>query len=185
MVHLLAPAPPPPPPPPPPLLRLDYSTQAAPRLSPLRQSASLTRRTSWFGPASSFPAFPPCVLLLSLPGVNLRRRKKKTQPSLSSASNLPSLFSSPGTIGFRAVPVNSPPSPARVEQQQLGNIWPPQSARLPVPPPARLGSLLWKLVESLPSFVSEGGGRKTRRTGRRKRGETLLSVSAASGKESD
>lgn len=65
-----------------------------------------------------------------------------------------------GTIGFRAVPVNSPPSPARVEQQQLGNIWPPQSARLPVPPPARLGSLLWKLVESLPSFVSEGEGKK-------------------------
>lgn len=82
-----------PPTPPPPLL-CDYSTQDAPRRSPLsrsplRQSASLTRRTSWFGPGFFFfPAFLTlslcvCALLL-LPGVNLRRREKKTYPSLSS-----------------------------------------------------------------------------------------------------
>lgn len=51
--------------------------------APLRQSASPpTRRTSWFGPASS--SLPSVLLLLLLPGVNLRRREKKTYPSLSS-----------------------------------------------------------------------------------------------------
>lgn len=73
------------------------------------------------------------------------------------------------------MPVNSPPFPARVEQQQLGNIWPPQSARLPVPPPGRLGSLLWK-VSLVLSSEGTGGFRRWKRG----RHWTVLPVSAAS-----
>lgn len=145
------------------LLQLDYSTQAAPRRSPLarsplRQSASLTRRTSWFGPASSFlPSHCVCCCCCCLVSTYADERRH-IPPSLLLEGRFQFAFTFllAGTIGFRAVPVNSPPFPARVEQQQLGNIWPPQSARLPVPPPARLGSLLWKLVQSQSSFVSEG-----------------------------
>lgn len=82
-----------------------------------------------------------------------RRRHIPPSPLSEGRFQFAFTFLLAGTIGFRAVPVNSPPfsfffffSQHRVDQQQLGNIWPPQSARLPVPPPARLGSLLWKLV---------------------------------------
>lgn len=135
----------------------------ASRHSPLRQSASLTRRTSWFGPASSFlPSHCACCCCCCLVSTYADERRRHIPPSLLFEGRFQFAFTFllAGTIGFRAVPVNSPPSPARVEQQQLGNIWPPQSARLPVPPPARLGSLLWKLVESQSSFVSEGKKKK-------------------------
>lgn len=134
-----------PPPPPTPSLQLHYNTHTAPRRSPLsrsplRQSASLTRRTSWFGPASSSPCLLGCallLLLLLLPGVNLRRREKKTYPSLSSVGGpLPICLHFPPRrhhwLPRRASQLASFSQP-RVEQQQLGNIWPPQSARLPVP----------------------------------------------------
>lgn len=132
----------------------------AARHSPLRQSASLTRRTSWFGPASSFLSSRCVCCCCSCLVSTYADERRHIPPSLLFEGRFQFAFTFllAGTIGFRAVPVNSPPFPARVEQQQLGNIWPPQSARLPVPPPALLGSLLWKLVESQSSFVS--GGKK-------------------------
>lgn len=137
-------------------------------------------------PSFLFPAFSLCVCCcccccccLVSTYADGRRRHIPPSPLSEGRFQFAFTFLLAGTIGFRAVPVNSPPSPARVEQQQLGNIWPPQSARLPVPAPARLGSLLWKLVQSQSSFVSEG---KKRGFWRRKRGRrwTFLSVSAAS-----
>lgn len=112
-------------------------------------------------PSSFFPAFSQCVCCcccccLVSTYADGRRRHIPPSPLSEGRFQFAFTFLLAGTIGFRAVPVNSPPSPARVEQQQLGNIWPPQSARLPVPAPARLGSLLWKLVQSQSSFVSEG-----------------------------
>lgn len=107
----------------------------AARHSPLRQSASLTRRTSWFGPASSFlPSRCACCCCSCLVST-YADETRHIPPSLLFEGRFQFAFTFllAGTIGFRAVPVNSPPFPARVEQQQLGNIWPPQSARLPVP----------------------------------------------------
>lgn len=113
----------------------------------LRQSASLTRRTSWVGPAaSSLPSH--CALLLCVRLVSTyadeSTRYIPPSPLSEGLFQFAFTFLLIGFIGFRAVPVNSPPLPARVEQQQLRNIWPPQSASLPVPPTAHLGSLLWK-----------------------------------------
>ncbi len=145
-----------------PLLRLDYNTHTAPRtLSTLSLSAAPVRLTDsqnqlvW--PSSFFPSCllgcaplppppppppppplpPPLLLLLLLPGVNLRRREKKTYPSLSSVGGpLPICLHFPPRrhhwLPRRASQLASFSQP-RVEQQQLGNIWPPQSARLPVP----------------------------------------------------
>jgi len=127
VVHLLTSAPPPPPTPP--LLRLDYSTQAAPRRpplsrSPLRQSASLTRRTSWFGPASSSSSSSSFSSSSSLPSHCARcrcccclvstyaeERRRHSPPSPVCEGRFQFAFTCllACTIGFRAVPVNSPP----------------------------------------------------------------------------
>lgn len=65
----------------------DLTTVPRPHRAALRslalRCASPPRRTSRFGPASSFlPSHCVLLLLLLLPGVNLRRREKKTYPSL-------------------------------------------------------------------------------------------------------
>lgn len=70
----------------PPLHSLNYITQVAPRHSPLVAApvrlADSQNQSVW--PCFFSSAFSPCVLLLLLPGVNLRRREKKTYPSFSS-----------------------------------------------------------------------------------------------------
>lgn len=106
-----------PPLPPPAPLQLDYSTQAAPRRrrsplsrSPLRQSASLTRRTSWFGPASSFLPFSLCVCAAVVVAWCQPTQTREEDISLPlfcwrAASNLPSLSSSPAPLA--SVPCQS------------------------------------------------------------------------------
>lgn len=62
--------------------RLDYITQAAPRRSPLRQSASLTRRTSRFGPASSpLPSHCACCCCCCLVSTYADERRRHSPPS--------------------------------------------------------------------------------------------------------
>lgn len=72
------------PPPPPVLTTLPRSHRA--RHSPLFAApvrlADSQNQSVW--PCFFSSAFPPCVLLLLLPGVNLRRREKKTYPSFPS-----------------------------------------------------------------------------------------------------
>lgn len=164
MLHLLTSAPPPSPPLL--LLRLDYSTHGAPRLSPLsrsalRQSASLTRRTSRFGPASSFlPSHCACCCCCCcLVSTYADERRRHIPPSLLLEGRFQFAFTFllAGSIGFRAVPVNSPPFPS----PELSSNSSETSGRRrvldsPSPPPARLGSLLWKLVQSQSSCVSKG-----------------------------
>lgn len=76
VAHLLAWAPPPS------RSRLHYPGGTAPLSAAPVRLADSQNQSVW--PCFFSPAFPLCVLLLLLPGVNLRRREKKTYPSFCS-----------------------------------------------------------------------------------------------------
>ena len=171
----------------PPLLD-DYSTQVAPRRPPLSLSAhsppDSQNQLVW--PSFFFFFFFYCLLTAVCAAVAAWWCQPPPKREEEEGISLPLLcfqcaftFLLAGSFGFRAVPVNSPPfSQPRVEQQQqLGNIWPPQSARPSACSP-RLGCLLWKLVQSQSSFVSGGKNEGGFDEGRR---WTVLSVSLNTG----
>lgn len=148
--------------------RLDYSSQAALRGQPLSLAAPDSRNQSaWPSTVRHSTAAPSCLSAAVSAAVAWCCQPPPTSEDtslpassapggqLSSSPPLP--VSRPGTIGFRAVPVNSPPSsalppplsssaaaaasahPARVEQQQLRKhlaaAAAAAAARLPLAPP--------------------------------------------------
>lgn len=141
-----------------PLLGFDYITQAAPRRSPLSASpvrlADSQNQLVW--PSFFFPAVRAAVVAWCQPTPTREEDISLPLFCLRAASNLPSLSSSPAPLA--SVPCQSS---RLLPQPELSSNSSETSGRRrvldsPFPPPARLGSLLWKLVESQFSFVCQG-----------------------------